>query len=188
MEEFLPVSTFYASTNLIGCWWQRQTRRKAGEQYQFSNVIHQERRWLWWNPDGLPYLSDHAVPHVVDLLAVLSICDQVEVVGELDIPRYLLQNVNAEALAALLNVGTSWCAVTATHRHTQRHKYNEVIFSSILACQVPEFLCWLLRPHLVVPSKCKTGIMTVQSNHKYSWRGDSACNCMCRRLSVCISP
>lgn len=70
--------------------------------------------------DGLPYLSDHAVPHVVDLFAVLSICDQVEVVGELDIPRYLLQNINAEALAALLNVGTSRCAVTATHRHAQK--------------------------------------------------------------------
>lgn len=53
------------------------------------------------------YLSDHAVPHVVDLLAMFSIGDQVEVVGELDVPRYLLQNINAETFAALLNVGTS---------------------------------------------------------------------------------
>lgn len=53
------------------------------------------------------YLSDHAVPHVVDLLAMFSIGDQVEVVGKLDVPRYLLQNVNAETFAALLNVGTS---------------------------------------------------------------------------------
>lgn len=53
------------------------------------------------------YLSDHAVPHVVDLLAMFSVGDQVEVVGELDVPRYLLQNVNAETFAALLNVGTS---------------------------------------------------------------------------------
>lgn len=56
---------------------------------------------------GPPYLADHAVPHVVDLFAVLAVCDQVEVVGELDVPGYLLQNVDAEALAALLNVGAS---------------------------------------------------------------------------------
>lgn len=64
------------------------------------------------------YLSDHAVPHIVDLLAMFSIGDQVEVVGELDVPRYLLQNVNAETFAALLNVGTSRRAVAATHTNT----------------------------------------------------------------------
>lgn len=65
------------------------------------------------------HLSDHAVPHVVDLLAVFSIRDQVEVVSELDVPGYLLQNVDAEALAALFNVGASCCAVTATHNNQQ---------------------------------------------------------------------
>lgn len=53
------------------------------------------------------YLSDHAIPHIVDLLPVFAVCDQVQVVSELDVPRYLLQNVDAETLAALLNVGTS---------------------------------------------------------------------------------
>lgn len=67
---------------------------------------------------GRYYLSNHAIPHIVDLLPMFSIRDQVEVVGKLDIPCYLLQNVNAETLAALLNVGTSCGAVTATHRHT----------------------------------------------------------------------
>lgn len=53
------------------------------------------------------YLSNHAVPHIVDLLAMFPVCDQVQVIGELDIPCYLLQNVYAETFAALLNVGTS---------------------------------------------------------------------------------
>lgn len=56
---------------------------------------------------GRKYLSNHAVPHIVDLLAVFAVCDQVEVIGELDVPCNLLQNVNAETLAALLNVGAS---------------------------------------------------------------------------------
>lgn len=53
------------------------------------------------------YLSNHAVPHIVDLLAMFSISDQIEVVSKLDIPGYLLQDVNAETFAALLDVGTS---------------------------------------------------------------------------------
>lgn len=55
----------------------------------------------------MKYLSNHAVPHIVDLLAVFSICDQVEVVRKLDVSCDLLQNVYAEALAALLNVGAA---------------------------------------------------------------------------------
>lgn len=61
------------------------------------------------------YLSNHAVPHVVNFLPVLAIGDEVEVVGELDVPGNLLENINAEALAALLDVGPSCCAVTVTN-------------------------------------------------------------------------
>ena len=57
--------------------------------------------------EGRTYLSNHAVPYIVDLLAVFPIGDQVEVIRELDVPRYLLQDVDAEPFAALLNVGTS---------------------------------------------------------------------------------
>lgn len=35
-QRLLPVSTFYASTHLIGCCWQLQTRRKAGELSVFK--------------------------------------------------------------------------------------------------------------------------------------------------------
>lgn len=54
-----------------------------------------------------PHLSHHAVPHVVDLLAVLAVGHQVKVVGELDVPGDLFEDVDAEALAALLDVGSS---------------------------------------------------------------------------------
>lgn len=50
------------------------------------------------------HLSHHAVPRPVDLLAVLPVGNQVEVVGELDRLGDLLQDVDAEALAAALDV------------------------------------------------------------------------------------
>jgi len=68
--------------------------------------VESARRGSVAEPRG-PYLSDHAVPPVVDLLAVFPIRHQVQVVGELDVPGDLLQNVNAETFAALLNVGAS---------------------------------------------------------------------------------
>lgn len=51
------------------------------------------------------HLPDHAVPRAPHQLAVLAVGHQVEVVGELDGARELLQNVDAEALAAQFGVG-----------------------------------------------------------------------------------
>lgn len=54
----------------------------------------------------LPHLSHHAVPRPIDLLAVFSIGDQVKVVGELDRLGDLLQDIDAETLAATLDVNS----------------------------------------------------------------------------------
>lgn len=71
----------------------------------------------------LSYLSHHPIPDVVDLLAMLAIGYQVQVIGELHILCNLLQNINAEAFAALLDVcPTSLCCVAAetqTKTHTR---------------------------------------------------------------------
>ena len=56
------------------------------------------------HPPG-PHLPDQTVPHVVDLLAVPAVDHQVQVVGELDVPGDPLQDVDAETLAALFDVG-----------------------------------------------------------------------------------
>lgn len=53
------------------------------------------------------YLTNHAVPDSIDLLAMLAIGDQVEVIAKANGVRQPLQNVNAEALAApLLRAGS----------------------------------------------------------------------------------
>lgn len=63
---------------------------------------------------GSSYLSHHPIPDVVDLLAMLAIGYQVQVIGELHILCDLLQNIDAEAFAALFDVGpTSLCCVAA---------------------------------------------------------------------------
>lgn len=67
------------------------------------NINHLFTRFWAWSS----HLSHHAVPHVVDLLAMLPVGHQVQVVGELDVPGDLLEDVDAEALAALLDVGSS---------------------------------------------------------------------------------
>lgn len=54
--------------------------------------------------DFSPHLSHHAVPGPVDLFAMLPICDQVQVVRKLDRFGDLLQDVDAEALTATLDV------------------------------------------------------------------------------------
>lgn len=46
------------------------------------------------------YLSNHSIPNASDQLAVLAVGDQVEVVREFYGARQLLQDVNAETLAA----------------------------------------------------------------------------------------
>lgn len=57
--------------------------------------------------DEVPHLSHHAVPHVVDLLPMLPVGHQVKVIGELDVPGDLLEDVDAEALAAFFDVSSS---------------------------------------------------------------------------------
>lgn len=55
----------------------------------------------------LSYLTNHAIPDTIDLLAMLAVGDQVEVIAETDGVRQPLQNVNAETLAApLLRAGS----------------------------------------------------------------------------------
>lgn len=51
-----------------------------------------------------PHLSHHAVPGSIDLFAVFSISDQVEVVGKFDRLGDLLQDVDAETFTAALDV------------------------------------------------------------------------------------
>lgn len=58
------------------------------------------------------HLSHHAVPHIVDLLPVLPIGHQIKVVGELHVASDFLEDVDAEAFAALFNVrSSSHCGV-----------------------------------------------------------------------------
>lgn len=61
------------------------------------------------NPQRLltPHLPNHSVPGSPDQLAMLAVGHQVKVVGELDVARQLLEDVDAEALAAELGVGLS---------------------------------------------------------------------------------
>lgn len=57
------------------------------------------------NASGFTHLAYHAIPSATNQLAVLSVGDQVKVVGELDVAGQLLQDVNAEALTAQFGVG-----------------------------------------------------------------------------------
>lgn len=60
------------------------------------------------------YLSHHPIPDIVNLLAMLAIGYQVQVIGELYVFGNFLQNIDAEAFAALLDVcPTSLCCVAA---------------------------------------------------------------------------
>lgn len=68
----------------------------------FDNKSH---RQIWLLKSS--HLSHHAVPHIVDLLAVLPVGHQIKVVGELHVPSDFLQDVDAEAFAALFNVRSS---------------------------------------------------------------------------------
>lgn len=57
-------------------------------------------------------LSDHAVPNAVDLLPVLPVGDEVKVVGEADDLGQPLEDVDAEALAALFHGGGAFVVGT----------------------------------------------------------------------------
>lgn len=52
----------------------------------------------------ITYFADHPVPYVVDFLAMLPVSHQVKVIGELHSARKLLQDIDAETLAAFLNI------------------------------------------------------------------------------------
>lgn len=62
-------------------------------------------------------LPHHAVPHIIDLLAMFAICDQVKIIGELYIPGNLLQDVYTKALAAFLDIG-ALRGITAAYTDT----------------------------------------------------------------------
>lgn len=49
------------------------------------------------------YLPHHAIPHAVNLFSMLSIGDQIEVISEAHNLGQTLEDVNAEALAALFH-------------------------------------------------------------------------------------
>lgn len=50
------------------------------------------------------HLSNHAIPCPIDLLAVFSVGDQIEVVSELYLLGDLLQDVNTETFTAALDI------------------------------------------------------------------------------------
>lgn len=64
--------------------------------------------WLWLHSNYIllkhPHLSNHSIPRPVHLLAVFTVSDQVEVIGELNRLGDLLQDVDAKSFAAALDV------------------------------------------------------------------------------------
>lgn len=77
--------------------------------------------------DKASYLSHHPIPHVVYLFAMLAIGYQVQVIGELDVLCNLLQDIDAEAFAALLDVrSTSLCCVAAEKTNTLADESDQV--------------------------------------------------------------
>ena len=78
---------------------ERCEERERGENHKLNTGTS------GYVPPASSHLSYHAVPGAPHQLAVLAVGDQVEVVGELDGPGQLLQDVDAEALAAQLGVG-----------------------------------------------------------------------------------
>ena len=54
---------------------------------------------------------------------MFAVVDQVEVKGELDSPGRLLQDVDTEALTALLHVDAFRGVTKHTHTHTHTHTY-----------------------------------------------------------------
>lgn len=94
----------------------------------FANTRNRQPQtasWRWKaNKDSPsecpPHLSHHAVPRPVDLLAVFAVGDQVKVVGELDRLGDLLQDVDAETLAAALDVNPRLLRLVAAQgRHVR---------------------------------------------------------------------
>lgn len=52
----------------------------------------------------MTYFTYHSIPHIVDLFPVFPIGHQVEVIGELHSSGEFFEDVDAEALAALLHI------------------------------------------------------------------------------------
>lgn len=83
------------------------------------------------------YLSHHPIPDVVDFLAMLAIGYQVQVIGELHILCNLLQNIDAEAFAALLDVcPTSLCCVASETQTntTLTGDFDQQLFQPFINC------------------------------------------------------
>lgn len=124
---------------------------------------------------------------------MFSVCDQVEVIGELHIPGYLLQDVDAEALTALLNVSTSWCAVTATHRHTNIcpkwwGHHNSYRFQCLRGeCVKCECNCAVVTAHLLVLKlelwQCRVTINTAEGQKELV---QSVYASICVNVYMCI--
>lgn len=67
-------------------------------------------------------LPHHAIPHIINLLSMFAICDQVQIISELHIPGDLLQDVYTKALAALLDI-RALCGITAAYTEkSQRYR------------------------------------------------------------------
>lgn len=89
--------------------WKRDSQTPLGFPPNSAKPGRKSKRtWLKCNLRALlpnrTYFPNHAIPLVVDLLPVLPVGHQVEVVGELDGLGEFLQDVDAEAFAALLHV------------------------------------------------------------------------------------
>ena len=54
--------------------------------------------------EKMTYFPNHPIPHIVHFLAVLPIGHQVKVIGELHRSGKLLEDIDAEPLAAFFNV------------------------------------------------------------------------------------
>lgn len=79
------------------------------------------------------YLSDHAVPLAVDVLSVPAVGHQVKVVGETHYFRQSLQDVDAEAFAAVLEGSASLHHQTETTTwEGKRQLQLEVIYYCVI--------------------------------------------------------
>lgn len=93
---------------------------------------------------GRSHLSHHAVPRPVDLLAVFPVGDQVKVVGELDRLGDLLQDVDAEALAAALDVNARLLRLVTAQERQIRPSRSPVLKSGGVRCGLAAVLCFRL--------------------------------------------
>lgn len=90
---------------------------------------------------GSSYLSNHSVPNASDQLSMLSICDQVEVVGKLYGTGQLFQDVDAEAFTAQLCVRLSMTNDTKRKREAKTETVVVLMVTRGLFCKVSGAQC-----------------------------------------------